>query len=105
VNEGAVRRAEREFHRLFPRLAHLPLERTWAGFIELTPDLLPVLGPVARPHGLQLGVGASHGFSMGPVIGRLLAESIVDGRPSLDLTPFHYSRFREGPLQPTRKVL
>ena len=105
VNEGAIRRAEREFHRLFPRLAHLPLERTWAGFIELTPDLLPVLGPVARPHGLHLGIGASHGFSMGPVIGRLLAESIVDGRPSLDLTPFHYSRFREGPLQPTRKVL
>ncbi|HUF93509.1 MAG TPA: FAD-binding oxidoreductase [Candidatus Limnocylindria bacterium] len=105
VNLRAVRGAEREFHRLFPGLGHLPLERTWAGFIELTPDLLPVLGPVARPQGLQLGIGASHGFSMGPVIGRLLAEAIVDGRPSLDLTPFRHSRFRDGPLQPARKVL
>lgn len=105
VNERAVRAAAREFHRLFPGLGHLELERTWAGFIELTPDLLPVLGPVARPHGLHLGVGASHGFSMGPVIGRLLAEAIVDGRPSLDLSPFRPSRFVEGALQPPRKVL
>jgi glycine/D-amino acid oxidase-like deaminating enzyme len=105
VNERAVRGAEREFHRLFPALGTLGLERTWAGFIELTPDLLPVLGSVARPHGLYLAVGASHGFSMGPVIGRLLAEAILDGRPSLDLSPFRPSRFLEGPLQPPRKVL
>ncbi|MGH7366508.1 MAG: NAD(P)/FAD-dependent oxidoreductase [Candidatus Rokuibacteriota bacterium] len=105
VNERSIRTAARAFHRHFPALSRIEVERTWAGFIELTPDLLPVLGRVARPHGLHLGVAASHGFSMGPIIGRLLAEAIVDDRPSPDLTPFRHSRFWEGPLQQTRKVL
>jgi glycine/D-amino acid oxidase-like deaminating enzyme len=82
----------------------LGLERTWAGLIEITPDLLPVLGPVAAPRGLHLGVAASHGFSMGPVIGRLLAETIVSGRPSADLAPFRASRFREGARQRSKKI-
>jgi glycine/D-amino acid oxidase-like deaminating enzyme len=77
----------------------------WAGYIELTPDLLPVLGPVERPRGLHLAVAASHGFSMGPVIGRLLAGSILDDRPTPDLRPFRLSRFREGPLERPKKVL
>jgi glycine/D-amino acid oxidase-like deaminating enzyme len=105
VSRRAVRAAEREFHRIFPHLASRGLLRTWAGFIELTPDLRPVLGPVARPRGLLLGVSAGHGFSMGPIIGRLLAEAIVDDRPSLDLSPFRLARFREGPLERTRKIL
>lgn len=105
VNTRAVRQAERELHRLFPHLADLPLERRWAGFIELTPDLLPVLGPVARPRGLHLAIAASHGFSMGPVIGRLLADAVVEGRCSADLGPFRHGRFWEGPLPRPRKVL
>jgi glycine/D-amino acid oxidase-like deaminating enzyme len=105
VDRRGVRAIHRAFHRLFPDLGRPGLERTWAGFIELTPDLLPVLGPVERPRGLHLAVAAGHGFSMGPVIGRLLAQAIADGRPPLDLHPFRPSRFAEGPLQRTRKVL
>ena len=105
VSPRAVRAAEHAFYALFPGLGLLGIERTWAGFVELTPDLLPVLGPVARPRGLHLAVAASHGFSMGPVIGQLLADAIVADRASLDLSPFRPSRFWEGPLQRPRKVL
>ena len=77
----------------------------WAGFIELTPDLLPILGPVRAPRSLHMAVTAGHGFSAGPVIGRLLAETVVHGRPPLDLRPFRPSRFEDGAVQPARKVL
>ena len=86
-------------------LAGLGVERAWAGFIELTPDLLPVLGPVRAPRGLHLAVTAGHGFSTGPVIGRLLAEAVVRGEAPLDLGPFRPSRFEDGAVQPARKVL
>lgn len=105
VNPRAVRALERGFYEMVPELSGLGLERTWAGVIEITPDLLPILGPVAALRGLHLGVAASHGFSMGPVIGRLLAESILDGHPSADLSPFRLSRFGEGTLQRPKKVL
>jgi len=105
VSARAVRGVERELRRLFPDLAGLAIARTWAGFIELTPDLLPVLGPVASPRGLTLAVAASHGFSMGPVIGRALADAIVAGGAAHDLAPFRPSRFWEGPLPHARKVL
>jgi glycine/D-amino acid oxidase-like deaminating enzyme len=105
ARRGAVRAIEREFQGLFPRLAGLGVERAWAGFIELTPDLLPVLGPVRAPRGLHLAVTAGHGFSTGPVIGRLLAEAVVRGEAPFDLGPFRPSRFEDGAVQPARKVL
>jgi glycine/D-amino acid oxidase-like deaminating enzyme len=102
---SGIRAVQREFASIFPHLSGLGLERAWAGLIELTPDLLPVLGPVTAAAGLHLAVAAGHGLSMGPVIGRLLAEAALDGRSSLDLAPFRQSRFWDGPLQAARKVL
>jgi glycine/D-amino acid oxidase-like deaminating enzyme len=42
---------------------------------------------------------------MGPIAGRLVAELIVDGKPSLDLHGFRFSRFAEGAIGPPRSVL
>jgi glycine/D-amino acid oxidase-like deaminating enzyme len=35
-----------------------------------------------------------HGFAIGPVVGRLLAEWLGDGQPSLDPSAFRLDRFR-----------
>lgn len=101
----AVRALQRSFSRRFPHLAGLDIERAWAGYIEVTPDLLPVLGPVERPQGLHIAVAAGHGFSMGPIIGRRLADVVVDERVPHDLAPFSASRFRDGTWTPARKIL
>ena len=34
-----------------------------------------------------------HGFQLSPIVGKLLAELIVDGKPSIPLDAFSISRF------------
>jgi glycine/D-amino acid oxidase-like deaminating enzyme len=105
-NPDKVRRSLEEFRRLFPALPGLAIERSWAGYIDTTPDVVPVLGGVPAPGGLIVATGFSgHGFGMGPIAGRLVTEIIVDGKPSLDLHGFRFTRFAEGALPAPRSVL
>jgi glycine/D-amino acid oxidase-like deaminating enzyme len=99
-NPDTVERCRQTFRRHFPSLGEVAIERTWAGVIDCTPDLLPVVGPVAARPGLFLATGFSgHGFAMAPLIGRLVGEWLVDGTPSFDLTPLRFARFAEGDLR------
>jgi glycine/D-amino acid oxidase-like deaminating enzyme len=105
-NPDKVRRGLAEFLRLFPGIPGLAIERSWAGYIDVTPDAVPVLGAVTSPRGLIVATGFSgHGFAMGPIAGRLVAELVVDGKPSLDLHGFRFSRFAEGATGQPRSVL
>jgi sarcosine oxidase subunit beta len=86
---------------IFPALRDVELEHVWAGTRECTPDMMPIVGPVEAPEGFFVCAGFSgHGFALGPYAGQLVAEWIVDGKPSLDLSAFDYRRFNraEGPL-------
>ena len=106
-NRAKVRRSVFELRRVLPSLpANLAIARSWAGIIDATPDLVPVLGPVSEVRGLLLATGFSgHGFAMGPIAGRLMSELIVDGKTSLDISGFRLSRFAEGAIGKPRNVL
>lgn len=92
--------------RLFPAHGQLGVQRIWAGRIDVTPDLLPVLGEVDQPKGFIFATGFSgHGFAMGPIAGLLVSELILDGRPSLDLRPFRFSRFQENDWEKDRGLI
>lgn len=105
-NPAKVRRSLAELQRVLPALPPLGIARSWAGYIDAAPDLVPVLGEVPELRGFVLATGFSgHGFAMGPVAGRLVAELIVDGKPSLDITGFRFSRFSEGAVGKPRNVL
>jgi sarcosine oxidase subunit beta len=87
--------------RIFPALADAKLAGGWGGIRECTPDMMPILGPVGGPDGFFVCAGFSgHGFCLGPAVGKLMAEWILDGAPSLDLSAFSWRRFMrpEGPL-------
>jgi len=89
-----------------PSLPRLRIAESWAGYIDATPDLAPVLGPVPALSGFVFATGFSgHGFAMGPVAGRLVSELIVDGKASLDVSAFRFSRFAEGAIGRPRNVL
>jgi glycine/D-amino acid oxidase-like deaminating enzyme len=105
-NPGKVRRSLLELQRVLPSLPRLGITRSWAGYIDAAPDLVPVLGEVPPIGGLLVATGFSgHGFAMGPIAGRLVSELILDGKPSLDIEGFRFARFAEGAIGKPRNVL
>jgi 4-methylaminobutanoate oxidase (formaldehyde-forming) len=64
------------------------------GLPTMTPDGDFLLGDVPGIPGLYLATGCCvTGISAAPILGKLLAELIVDGQPSLDISPMHIRRF------------
>lgn len=77
-----------------PALRGASYLRTWAGTLAMTPDKVPIIGPAEGIAGYLLATGFSgHGFCLGPIVGKLLAEWIVEGEPSLPLDDFRLARF------------
>ena len=66
----------------------------------MTPDRHPILGEVPGVRGLYLANGFSgHGFQHAPVVGKLLAEMIVDGAArTVDVSSLGLDRFGSGAL-------
>lgn len=66
----------------------------WLGRRPCLPDLLPVIGPAPRHSGLWFDFGHQHhGFTLGPVTGRLLAEMMTGEETFADPAPFSAERF------------
>lgn len=83
----------------FPIMRKASINRMWAGLEAYMPDNLPVIGPSENAENAFHAFGFSaHGFQMGPVVGKLLCQLIVEGRSTFDLSPFRVGRFE-------RKVL
>ena len=99
-----VRMSVAEFRRMFPE-SNVEVAHSWAGYTDTTPDAVPVIDSLDKPFGLTIATGFSgHGFGMGPIVGRLIAEQIVEGRSSLDIEPFRLSRFADGTFAKPRLV-
>ena len=75
-----------------PLLRDVPIGESWSGLYEMSPDGHALLGQVRD--GLYIAAGSSgHGVMHAPALGQLLAELIVDGRTSIDITPLDPKRF------------
>jgi sarcosine oxidase subunit beta len=78
----------------------------WAGLYEMTPDRHPILGgtPV---DGLLVAAGFSgHGFQHAPVVGKLMAELVVDGAAeTVDIDEVALERFSFGTPVVERNVV
>ena len=79
---------------LFPIMRRTRVVRCWAGIEGHMSDGIPVIGPSSTEPGIYHAFGfSSHGFQLGPVIGRILAELITEGRSTLPIAPFSIARF------------
>jgi glycine/D-amino acid oxidase-like deaminating enzyme len=95
-NMPALHRAAADFSAAFPHLGPVDFANTWAGMIDMMPDVVPVVdrAPIA---GLVIATGMSgHGFGIGPGFGRVVADLVVGGDAGHDITRFRLSRFTDG---------
>ncbi len=79
--------------RAFPGFAGMKIVESWGGMVDVTPDGVPVIGPVPAVPGFYLASGFSgHGFGIGPAAGRLMADIVTGAWPIVDPTPFRFER-------------
>ena len=70
--------------KVLPAIQHLQLLRTWCGLEAETTDRLPLLGSMGYPSHFIAAVSGYGGFTVGPFIGKLIAERIaLDQQPAL----------------------
>ena len=104
VDWGRVERTvQMAVHRI-PVIENARIAGGWAGLRPLTPDDHAIIGPAPGLEGLFLAVGfGGHGFQHSPATGRYVAEWLLDGRPSMDLSLFDPARFASGQTAPHDK--
>lgn len=92
VSDEFISEMPRRMVRLLPQIASVKVLRQWAGSYEMSPDGNPICGP-SSVEGFYVSAGMSgHGFMFGPALGYLMAELIVRGKSSIDLTEFRLDR-------------
>ena len=86
--------------RVFPPIEEASIEHSWVGLYEMTPDRHPIIGEAPGVAGFYLANGFSgHGFQHAPIVGKLLAELIVDGEATtVDISGLGLERFASGEL-------
>ncbi len=95
--ENVLHQALNKFKASFPNQSHIQFTRTWAGYIDTTPDMLPIIDRIEQPGGLVMATGFSgHGFGLGPMAGQVAAQLALNETVSHDLRAFRYGRFSEG---------
>jgi glycine/D-amino acid oxidase-like deaminating enzyme len=86
--------------RRLPALLELPVQSTWWGYYEISPDHNAIVGETNEPSRFLYATGFSgHGFQQAPAVGEYLADLVVGREPQLDLSPFTLDRFASGALR------
>jgi sarcosine oxidase, subunit beta len=98
VAEAAARR--------IPVLADLPVQTSWWGWYDVSPDWNALVGEASDVSRFLYATGFSgHGFQQAPAVGEHLAELVVGAAPTLDLSPFSAERFAAGAARPESFVI
>jgi sarcosine oxidase subunit beta len=80
---------------ILPIVGNLRVVRQWGGSYNMSPDRQPILGKTDQLEGFYLACGFSgHGFMFAPMTGLLLAEEIMNEKPSIDMEPLSINRFK-----------
>ncbi|HKZ69020.1 MAG TPA: FAD-dependent oxidoreductase, partial [Anaerolineales bacterium] len=78
--------------KLIPGLGQTALVRTWGGLDPSTPDGIPIIDRLNDNVLIAAGF-CGHGFAIGPVVGRYLADWAATGEKPAPLDPFRRDRF------------
>ena len=89
----------RRLCQLLPQAAHARVIRSWAGFIENTPDGRPIIDRPPAVENLTIATLSSVGFGLSPAAGRAIRDLVTAGSCGFaDLSSLQLGRFAS--LQP-----
>jgi sarcosine oxidase subunit beta len=92
--------------RRLPSLLDLPVQSSWWGYYEVSPDHNAIVGEAAEPSRFLYATGFSgHGFQQAPAVGEHVAELVAGREQTLDLSAFALERFARGESRPEAFVI
>jgi glycine/D-amino acid oxidase-like deaminating enzyme len=77
---------------IMPALRSAGFARAWAGILPFTTDNLPIIDALPGFDDVYVAAGHVFGNGAGPTTGRLIADLICGGQPTMDLAPFRADR-------------
>jgi D-hydroxyproline dehydrogenase subunit beta len=83
---------------IMPALGRLPVSYVWSGVRPMSPDGLPLIGPVPGVRGLYVcGGHGGQGVILGGGSGKLVTQMLIGAEPFMNAEPFSPGRFFAGP--------
>ena len=105
-NENVVRGIRENLGIVFPELRGVEIVEAWAGMVETTPDVVPIIDAIDAFPGLHIATGFSgHGFGIGPGAGKAIAALLQGNDAGYDLDALRLGRFFDGsPIEIQKSV-
>ena len=98
VGEVAMHRA--------PKLLDVGIAGGWTGFYETTPDHNGLIGESSSLPRFFYATGFSgHGFLLGPGVGEVIRDLVMQRTPIVDITGFSVDRFSAAEIRPEHNVI
>lgn len=92
-NPKAINNLRRFLYNLYPNLEHEG-ETTWQGTRPTLPDSLPMIGRSKNDPSVVFAFGSQHlGLTMGPKVGQLVRDIVLDQPTNIDIKTYSPSRF------------
>ncbi|SVB17245.1 uncharacterized protein METZ01_LOCUS170099, partial [marine metagenome] len=95
-NKKTIAKIQKQLGKVYPELKDANIVESWAGMVETTPDVVPVISHIDKIPGFYLSTGFSgHGFGIGPGAGSVISK-MIQNEPTIDLREFRLERFFDG---------
>ncbi len=95
-NKKTIFQIQKKLGEVYPELKDANIVESWAGMVETTPDVVPVISHIDTIPGFYLATGFSgHGFGIGPGAGSVISK-LIQNKPTVDLDAFRLDRFFDG---------
>ena len=93
-----VESMSRTILKMLPRVKDIRVVRHWSGQYDMTPDAQPIIGETDVKSFYHSTGFSGHGFMLGPIAGKILAQHITGMKPEIDFSMLDYRRFERGEL-------
>ena len=95
-NMKVLKKIDKNIGKIYPELKNAEIIESWAGMVETTPDVIPIISEIESIPGFMLATGFSgHGFGIGPAAGEAISN-MVQNRTTMNMEDFKLTRFFDG---------